>query len=292
MTRASVALPAVALLLLGGLGCARSPARVPAAAIGAAAAAPAPPATPPCDLPELWLAIRHRDELPAAYCDACGPSCTRVEGRLTMPWGFLEGDPMRFGCFDLEYASVAVPAFHGKEVPARWAEAFAGQPWYAPDPGFQPDRMPAAARDNAAWLATATEICTRSLRFTYAAAYVEPIRRWFADRERGQPELPALLFVDGKPATASDFLAFLGHGEPSAVFRLGPRTRIEADAAPAWWTERLGGRFTLLVTVATGGPTLSCLDRSGIDCEGYDSVELFFDPQSDELVAIHLTASG
>jgi hypothetical protein len=285
-----------ALVILVAAGCAASPRAAPAPAVEA----PEPgrarrPAPPPCEAPELWLAVSARDALPAAYCAACASSCSEDDGggEPAMRWGLLQGDPLRFGCFDLEYASLAIPAYHGAPAPPRWADHFAGLSWYRPDGRVRLDEMPAVARDNQIWMTAAAEICMRTLRFTYAAAYLEPIRRWFADRDRGRPELPGLLFVDGEPATRRAFLEFLDQS-PADTFRFRPRTPVAAEAAPAWWRERLGvgDRTLIMVTVSTGAPSLSCVDRSGIDCEGFESIDFFFAADSAELVALHLTASG
>jgi hypothetical protein len=208
-----------------------------------------------------------------------------------MAWGLLSGDPLRFGCGDLEYASLAISAYFGHPVPKPWRDSFKNKAWFAVAQGAGARALPLRAKEESTWLQTAAEICSRSLSHRYAQEYVDQIEAWFHERAAGTPPLPAFLLVDGQVAAQERFLEFLMQGD-DAYFQFDRRTRISAEAASETQRAALDGRFVFVVTVMTGTPNLSCVDPSGTGCEGYEWIEFFFDPRSKELLAINVSAAG
>lgn len=287
--------PALFAALLGLVACSPRPSPGSAPAASPAVAAPNVADVPPdCRTPELWLALYPRDEVAGPYCQACGEYCDTDEQSSRMRWKLLSGDMLRFGCADLEYAQRAILAYHGVAVTDEpWASYFAGLPWYRPASSPKPIELPPAARANAAWLATVLEVCERTHENGIAREYVDEVREWFRRKREGDIRLPPKLFVDQQAATRERFLEFLSHGGGGVFFEYDVRTPVLAEVADERWRSLFLGRTVFAVTVATGAPTLSCVDSSsGIDCEGYESLTFFFDASSGELIGLDASAAG
>jgi hypothetical protein len=237
-----------------------------------------------CRKPELWLALYPRDEIPAHYCEACDDRCTPA-----MQWSFLSGDVLRFGCDDLAYARSTILAYHDVAIGDEpWRSYFAAQPWYRPI--RTPDELPPAARANADWLGTVIDVCEGRVEAGYVRAYKPAIVQWFQRKKAGDVRLPDTLFVDSQPATPAQFREFLDHGAPGTYFNYDLRTPIR-DTSQSWW-DRFPDRTIVAFSVGTSAPTLSCVDTSGVDCEGYEHIELVFDASTRELVALAVSAAG
>jgi hypothetical protein len=111
---------------------------------------------------------------------------------------------------------------------------------------------------------------------------------WFEAKQAGRPELPAALFVDGRPAPRAEFETFLG-GE--GLFVLKEHTPMRySEGSPV--EGALGGDGLRTVMVATGLPPAECGDPEGSEgCEGFEWIELTYDA-SGALVGLHVTAAA
>jgi hypothetical protein len=119
----------------------------------------------------------------------------------------------------------------------------------------------------------------------------ELIRRWFSSREANRPYLPALLFVDCKPASRDEFLAFLGQdpGTGSSVFHLRGDTPMSYASDGGICAPLPAGNR--VIEVDTGAPERGCVRHEPTDCEGYEMIE-FSISERGEIVALHVTAAG
>lgn len=239
-------------------------------------------AAPPCDAPEAWLALYTRDTIDAAWCAACSAGDSHVcdkdaAGRARMPWDLLRRSPQRYACDALAYVAQAIAAWHGHRVPADWADVFARQRWYRPR--AEPSPLPAAAKDNIAWLHVEAAQC-RATQRGVTADQRHAIAQWFAVRTA-----PPMLLVDGKRASEQAFRQFLRSDHLFEFDRMTPIVVSPADAFQVLFP----GRPIRVRTVGTGAAPISCV---GVDaCEGFEWADFIFDAAG-HLLAINLSAAG
>lgn len=202
-----------------------------------------------------------------------------------MGWKFLTADYLNYGCADLEYAKLAIPAYHGVPVThERWASYFAGLPWYRPSSA--PVELPPVARENEQWLATIVEVCERTYGNGLVRHYKSDVETWFRRKKDGDIRLPPKLYINHQPATREQFLEFLWHGGGDMYFQFNLRTSLRGEPSDPMWRARFPGVTLTSVIAGTGGPTVSCVDATRIGCEGYDALTFFFDAATGELVGL------
>ncbi len=118
-----------------------------------------------------------------------------------------------------------------------------------------------------------------------AAAHRALVEAFFAARERGELDLPALLFIDGHPASETNVRAWFDQ----------PELLHLADYTPVHHIERPHPSIpedACTIAAFTGVPPPDCVDPEDAEnCEGFEWAELSFDPQG-RLVALGLGAAG
>jgi hypothetical protein len=227
-------------------------------ALASSANAQAPSAALTCEEPELWLSEYALDEIPSAYCRACGDRC--VDG--TMRWGPLSGTS-GLSCRELEYAAIAVGAVRGERVvDPDWRAYFEARPWYRPG---RP-RWTQAARESQAWLRTEASAC----RARHPEPPIEPhvrsqMARFYAAARRGRPILPSALYLGEERGTRTQLGALL-----RSVPAFTSRTSIRSATDPL-------SPIASSRTYEVDTRSISCVEVVDEMCDQSTHVELRFD---------------
>jgi hypothetical protein len=178
-----------------------------ASGTGSAGSAAAPPLSPKiaaarCDEPCLFLVDTPIAQLADAFKSACN-------GAKSTDLGFED-------CKRLDYTRTCIYAAHGLVYKkGRWKTAFAGKPWYDPNPAIDAKTvLSTLERANVHELYERGKACRKNLNIS--GADYDRIKAWFGALPK-QPPLPAVVFMDSNPVKAKPFMDALQHGEDSGI---------------------------------------------------------------------------
>jgi hypothetical protein len=232
---------------------------------------------PSCEQPEAWLAFVRRDELLEPFCARCTDSTWCQSGGE--PWSFtMESGPTDgFWCNELKYLRYEIGAELGLSVPpGRFLPYFAYRRDYRPDDSLVEADLPAAARENLAFIDEHLARCNGS-KLEVTVRDEKVVDDWFRANYMKTAPLPKKLTDNCKRISESEFRSMMRR---SPYVGFSPRTPITREASRSCDLPIPEGGRLLSVHVGAWLTAERCTE-----CEEHNILEMMVDA-NDRIVAL------